>query len=118
MKKSLFLKITLCTALFAIGLSGCKKDEKVHNNTAVILSGADPGLNTCGWIMRVNNDAAITNPQNSFKPLNLDEQYRTDGTRVNITYTIPDLPAIKCGANSADLPGYTQIDILSIEQVN
>jgi hypothetical protein len=118
MKKYPLLKIALGAALFAIGLSGCKKDEKIHTNTAIILSGADPGLNTCGWIIRVNNDAAVTNPLNSFKPLNLDQQYETDGMRVKITYTIPDMPAIKCGSNSADLPGYTQINITSIQPVN
>lgn len=117
MKKHLFLKIIL-TTFAAVCLTACKKDEKVHVNTAVILSGSNPGINTCGWIIRVNEDAGVTNPQNSFKPLNLDAQYQTDGLHVKITYTIPDMEAVKCGSNSDDLPGYTQINILSVQLVN
>jgi hypothetical protein len=118
MKKALTFKSLIFASFVAATTIGCKKDEKVHNNTVMILSGSNPGINTCGWIIRVNQDNSTTNPQNSFKPLNLDQQYQTDGMRVNITYTIPDMPAIKCGFNSNNLPGYTQINILSIQQAN
>nr|WP_294794153.1 hypothetical protein [uncultured Mucilaginibacter sp.] len=117
MKKN-YLLLLLTVAFFIIGITGCKKDEKVHTSTVLILNGSDPGINTCGWILRVNDDGNSANPLNSLKPINLDPQYETDSMRIKITYTIPDMPAIKCGAASADLPGYAQINILSVQQVN
>ena len=117
-KKYLFFILMIATAFSAIGIAGCKKNEKIHTSNVLILNGSDPGINTCVWILRVNEDATSTNPLNSFKPLNLDPQYETDGIHVKITYTIPDMPAVKCGSASANLPGYTQINILSVQHVN
>ena len=78
-------KIILASCLFIVVVSGCKKTDKLHASTAVILSGSNPGLNTCGWIVRVNEGVAATSLQNSFKPTNLDQQFQTDGIQVNIT---------------------------------
>lgn len=118
MNKYLYTNTLALSAFLICTLSACKKDEKVHTSTAVVLSGADPGLNTCGWIIRVNGQTGVTSPLNSFKPLNLEQQYQTDGMEVKITYTIPDMVAIKCGSNSTNLPGYTQINVLSIKLAN
>jgi len=118
MNKYLYVNTLALIVFFVCAFSACKKNEKVHSSTAVVLSGADPGLNTCGWIIRVKGQTGVTSPQNSFKPLNLEQQYQTDGMEVKITYTIPDMVAIKCGSNSANLRGYTQINILSINVEN
>ncbi|MGY3211084.1 hypothetical protein [Mucilaginibacter sp. HD30] len=118
MKKYRFLNIALAAAILAIGATACKKDEKVHANTAIILSGSNPGVNSCGWLVKVKDDTDITNAQNSLKPVNLPQQYQTDGMHVKITYTVPDMPVIQCASGPADLQGYTQINILSVQQVN
>ncbi len=117
MKKYLPARMFFASVLFFMAISGCKKTEKVHADTAIILSGANNGINTCGWILRVNESASATSPQNSFKPVNLDEQFQADSMQVKITYTIPDAPAIRCGSNEDDVPGYTQINILSVQKV-
>jgi len=117
MKKHFFLHIAFAATIFALAATACKKDEKVHTNSAIILSGTHPGLNTCGWLVKIKVDDNATNPQNSLKPINLDPQYQTDEMRVKITYTVPDMPVITCGYGQADQQGYTQINILSVEPV-
>jgi hypothetical protein len=114
-----YLKMLIGIILFSSALCGCKKDEKLHTATVIILSGSNPGINTCGWIVKVGElGNTLATPQNSFKPLNLEQQYQIDGNRVNITYTIPHLPGVTCGSNTDDLPGYTQINILNVQQLN
>ncbi|PJJ84154.1 hypothetical protein [Mucilaginibacter auburnensis] len=114
MKKYLPVWMLMASVLIIAETAGCKKSEKVHAHNAIILSGSNAAVNTCGWVIQVTDHDTETSPHNSLKPVNLDPQFQNDSMQVKITYTIPDMPVVKCGSDA----GYTQISILNLSHLD
>jgi hypothetical protein len=78
MRKTL---ITCFLPLMALLLSysSCKKDNKQADTNAVILASSPTGV-ACGWTIKIGND--------TYSPTNLDDQYKQDNLKVNVTYEV------------------------------
>ncbi len=113
MKNYLPIMVLIASVLVTAQTTACKKSDKVHVNNAIILNGNNSVINTCGWVIQLNDVAEITH-HNSLKPVNLDPQFQNEGMQVKIVYTIPDMPVARCGTDA----GYTQINILNVTPLN
>ena len=92
------MKNLILVLLISITMFSCSKS---NSNGTVIFD--DPALDGCGWVIRINDQ--------TYLPINLDEQYQQDGLSVEIDYE--KLNKVPCG-NSIN-PVLYQIEIIEIK---
>jgi len=96
------LSILILLGFFAI--SACDKEGEFVN--AKIIDGGDIAVDGCGWLIEVSSE--------TFKPVDLPEEFKVDGKLVEVKYDELDSMA-DCGF-AQDV--YSEISITVIQELN
>ena len=98
--KRLSMLILICF----LAISACKKEDKFLY--ATVRDGGDIAVDGCGWLIEISSE--------TFKPVDLPEEFKVDGKLVEIKYDELDSMA-DCGF-AQDV--YREISITVIQELN